>query len=100
MSAGESSWGKAFGYGGRFAIYAILWVIIGGFLIWNGIASLEASEHASWDYDKARLEANGIFSLVAGLLIFMIGVAASFFKVMLELIRDLSPKPTPPPQQA
>jgi len=106
MSAGESSWRKAFEYGGRFAIYAILWVIIGLLLIQYGMSllgeaeKLESAPYPLYSPDKARLEAYGFFSILFGLIILMMGVAVPFFKLMLELIRDMTPKPAPPPPQA
>jgi len=106
MSAGESSWRKALEYGLRFAFYAILWVIIGVLLINYGMSLLgEAEKLASTPYpypepDVGRLEAYGFFSILFGLIILMMGIATSFFKVVLDLIRDAIPKPVPPPQQA
>jgi len=100
MSARKSSWSKAFEYGGRFTVYAILWIIIGMVLINYGTSSLEAAKYARSSFDELSLEANGVIGIFFGLIILVAGVATAFFKVVLELIRDLSPKPAPPPPQA
>jgi len=99
MSARKSSWSKAFEYGGRFTVYAILWIIIGIALINYGTSALEASKYAISPFEKQSLEANGLFGIFFGLIILVAGVATAFFKVMLELI-DETFKPAPPTPQA
>ena len=87
----EIGWGKAFKYAGKFLVYAIVWLIIGFVFTAAGVVEISSSLQLAGTlfpqitYDAGKLFA-GIILLVAGCVIMILGVMASYFKIMSALI--------------
>jgi len=96
VSVRELSWGEAFEYAMRFVIYAIPWIIVGGLLLWWGVSLIASAKTSDFYPDVVALTTQGVFVLIVGLTVFMLGVMATFFKLMSRLISEAIPRSQSP----
>jgi len=92
MSVEEFSWGKAFGYSLRYIVYAIIWDIIGGLIMWAGVFMISSAIGHGFPFytSNSNLEAviGGAILMIIGLIIITLGSMAAYFKIMSRLINE------------
>jgi uncharacterized membrane protein len=104
----EISWGKAFGYGGRYILYVIVWAIVGGLIMFAGGLVIASSITIRFNTYTQQWESTGfniealilsIAIMVIGELVVILGVISSYFKLMSRLITETVSSTTqnPPP---
>jgi hypothetical protein len=104
----EISWGKAFGYGGRYILYVIVWAIVGGMIMFAGGLVIASSINIRYNSYTSQWESTGfnigtlilsLIIMVIGELVVILGVISSYFKLMSKLITETVSSTTqnPPP---
>jgi len=98
------SWGRAFFLALKAFIYAILWYIIGGILIFSGmyLAGLSFPFSPTGFGSVPNLSFSvtsilGIILMIIGMIIIIFGATASLIKVAVDEIEKRRPSYQPPP---
>jgi len=102
----EISWGKAFGYGGRFILFIIVWAIIGGIIAAAGGLMIASSVNITWNSNTQQFETtgtnlggvlSGIIVIIVGEIVVILGAISTYFKLMSKLISEAAGTAQHPP---